>query len=99
MSSRLRRYLVLASLLALVLGASGAAAPTGTAVSPTNTVVAGIDVDATTIPELQTLMNAGQLSSVQLTNFYRQRIQDLNPTLNAVIKVSPTALADAQAAD
>ncbi|MGH3142080.1 MAG: amidase family protein, partial [Gaiellales bacterium] len=94
MSSRLRRSLVLTTLLALLLGASGAAAD-----NPTNTKVAGIDVDATTIPELQTLMKFGQLSSVQLTNFYLQRISDLNPTLNAVITVSPTALPDAQAAD
>src|SRR5215212_51835 len=99
MSSRLRRSLVLMTLLVLVLGASGAAAPPGMAATPTETTVAGIDVDATTIPELQTLMKFDQLSSVQLTNFYLQRISDLNPTLNAVITISPTALADAQAAD
>src|SRR5262245_40018386 len=91
--SRLWRSLVLTALLALVLGVSGAAA------SPTDTTVNGVDVDATTIPELQTLMKFGQLSSVQLTNFYLQRITDLNPTLNAVIAVSQTAVADAQAAD
>ncbi len=93
MSSRLRRSLVLTALLALLFGVSGAAA------APTDTTVNGIDVDATTIPELQALMNSGQMSSVQLTNFYLQRIRDLNPTLNAVIAVSPTALADARAAD
>ena len=92
MRKRLRRSLLLTTLLALVLGSSGAAAG-----PPTN--VNGIDVDVTTIPELQTLMKFGQLSSVQLTNFYLQRISDLNPTLNAVITVSPTAVADAQAAD
>ena len=67
--------------------------------NPTDTRVAGIDVDATTIPELQELMNARRLNSVQLTQFYLHRIQKLNPTLNAVITVSPTALADARAAD
>ncbi len=36
---------------------------------------------------------------MQLTQFYLQRIRKLNPTLNAVITVSPTALADARAAD
>jgi amidase len=36
---------------------------------------------------------------VQLTQFYLHRIRKLNPTLNAVITVSPTALADARAAD
>jgi amidase len=99
MSSRLRRSLVLTTLLSLMLGASGAAAPTGVAATPPDTKVAGIDVDATTIPELQELMNRNRLKSVQLTQFYLHRIKKLNPTLNAVITVSPTALADARAAD
>ena len=99
MSSRLRRSLVLTTLLALLLGVSGAAAPIGLAAKPPDTRVAGIDVDATTIPELQELMDANRLKSVQLTQFYLHRIQKLNPTLNAVITVSPTALADARAAD
>ena len=98
MSSRLRRSLVLTTLLALVLGVSGAAA-SGLAAKPPDTRVAGIDVDATTIPELQELMNAHRLTSVQLTQFYLHRIRKLNPKLNAVITVSPTALADARAAD
>jgi amidase len=99
MSSRLRRSLVLTTLLALFLGVSGAAAPVGLAANPPDTNVAGIDVDATTIPQLQQLMNSRRLKSVQLTQFYLHRIQKLNPTLNAVITVSPTALADARAAD
>ena len=92
MSSRLRRSLVLTTLLALLLAVSGAAAPP-------HTKVAGIDVDSTTIPELQELMDSHRMNSVQLTNFYLRRIRQLNPTLNAVITVSPTALADARAAD
>ena len=99
MSSRLRRSLVLTTLLALLLGISGAAALIGLAANPPNTKVAGIDVDATTIPELQELMDSRRMNSVQLTNFYLRRIRQLNPTLNAVITVSPTALADARAAD
>ena len=98
--SRLRHSLVLTTLLALLLGVSGAAAPTGLAAKPPpNTTVAGIDVDATTIPELQTLMNSRRINSVELTNFYLRRIRQLNPILNAVITVSPTAHADALAAD
>ncbi|MEO8284803.1 MAG: amidase family protein, partial [Chloroflexota bacterium] len=61
--------------------------------------VSGIDVDATTIPQLQALMNAHRINSVDLTTFYLGRIGQFNPTLHAVITVSPTALADAQAAD
>ncbi len=111
MSSRLRRSLVLTALLALLLGVSGAAALTSLAANPPNhkghnghnghngTKLSGIDVDATTIPKLQKLMNSHRLNSRKLTKFYRRRIRKLNPKLNAVITVSPTARADARAAD
>ncbi len=100
MMSRLRRSILLTTLLALLFGVSGTAAPSTPAAKPTdNTKVAGIDVDATTIPELQKLMNSHRMNSVKLTNFYLRRIRQLNPTLNAVIKVSPTALLEALAAD
>ena len=99
MSSRVRRSLVLTTLLALLLGVSGAAAPFGLAANPTNTKVGGINIDQTTIPQLQQLMDAHRLNSVMLTNFYLRRIRQLNPMLNTVITVSPTALADARAAD
>jgi amidase len=99
MSSRLRRSLLLTTLLALLLGVSGTAALTSLAANPPNTKVSGIDVDATTIPQLQELMNSHRIHSVELTNFYLRRIRQLNPMLNAVITVSPTAVADARAAD
>ena len=98
-SSRFGRSLVLTTLAALVLAVAGAAAPTAPAANPTHTNVAGIDVDTTTIPELQALMNSRRMNSVELTNFYLRRINQLNPTLNAVITVSPTARADAREAD
>jgi amidase len=94
-----RRILVLATVMSLLLGAVGASAPAALASAPTDTHVAGIDVDATTIPELQELMDEGDLSAVQLVGFYLDRIAQLNPRLHAVITVSPTALADAAAAD
>jgi amidase len=99
MNSRLRRSLVLTTLVVLFAGVSGAAAPVGLAANPTSTTVRGINVDATTIPQLEQLMNSGRISSVDLMNFYLGRIQQLNSKLNAVITVSPTALADARAAD
>ena len=99
MSSRLRRSLVLTTLLALLLAASGAAATTGAAANPPNTKVSGIDVDTTTIPQLEQFMNSHRINSVELTNFYLRRIRQLNPELSAVITVSQTALADARAAD
>ena len=101
MSSRLRRSLLLTTLLALVLAIPGAAALTARAAAPPppTAPVFGLDVDATTIPELQNLMNARRFNAVALTNLYLRRIRQLNPELNAVITVSPTALADARAAD
>ena len=94
-----RRILVLATVMALLVGAVGSSAPAALASAPTDTRVAGIDVDATTIPELEALMDEGDLSAVQLVQFYLSRITQLNPRLHAVITVSPTALADAGAAD
>lgn len=92
-----RRSLVLATVMALLVGAAGVSAPATLATNPTNTRVAGINVDATTIPELEALMDQHRLSSVQLVQFYLHRIRQLNPALNAVITVSPTALAEARA--
>jgi len=99
MSIRLRRFFVPTTFLALVLGVSGVAAQSGPVGNPTNTKVAGIDVDATTIPQLEALMSSNRINSVNLMNFYLQRIRLLGPVLNAVITVSPTAHADAVAAD
>ena len=99
MSSRIRQSLVLTTLLALLLALAGAAARSSLAANPPNTTIAGIDVDATTIPQLEQLMNSHRLNAVELMNFYLRRIRQLNPTLHAVITVSPTALADARAAD
>ena len=98
MSSRFRRLLVLSAVLALALGAAGATARAVLAANPTNTKVAGINVDSTTIPQLEKLMNSHRINSVELTNFYLRRIKQLNPLLHAVITVNPTAHADARAA-
>jgi amidase len=99
MSSGLRRFLVLLGLSALLLGVSAIGAPAAAARSATTTRVAGIDVDATTIPQLEALMDRHRLTSVQLVQFYRGRIAKLNPRLHAVITLNRTALADARAAD
>jgi amidase len=95
----IRRSLSIIVLLALLLAATAIAAPPSLAKEPTDTTVQGINVDETTIPQLQHLMDRDRLTSVQLTRFYLNRIKRLNPVLHAVITVSPTALADARAAD
>jgi amidase len=99
MTIPLRRFIAVLTMLILVVAAAVTGPPVAMARGETATKVAGIDVDATTIPELQDLMNRKRLTSVQLTQFYLHRIKKLDPLLNAVIAVSPTALADARAAD
>lgn len=99
MRSPTRALIVLSSVLALLLGSLGGSVPATLASQPTTTNVAGIDVDATTIPQLQALMDRHRLTSVQLVQFYLHRIAQLNPELHAVIAVSTTARAHAIAAD
>lgn len=45
------------------------------------------------INQLQQAMRTGDLTAVELTQFYLQRIEQLNPELAAVIEVNPEALA------
>jgi amidase len=83
----------------LMLSISTIGAPVTVGRGPTSTTIHGVDVDASTVPQLQDLMDSHRLTSVQLTQFYLHRIKKLNDELNAVITVSPTALGDARAAD
>jgi amidase len=55
-----------------------------------------------TVAQLQSMMRSGQLTSVELTNFYIKRILRLDqngPGVNAVIELNPDALAAAKTAD
>jgi len=59
-------------------------------------------MDEYAIPELQNLMQSGELTSNALTLLYLERIQTLDrqgPKLNSVIELNPDALRDAQALD
>ena len=99
MRAPLRRPLGIAVLLTLLMSIAMVSPAAVLGRGPTSTTVRGVDVDSTTIPELQALMERHKLTSVQLTQFYLHRIKKLNPALHAVITTSPTALADARAAD
>ena len=99
MRSPVHRLLVLATASAFLLGVAGVSAPAALAARITDTRVSGIDIDAATIPQLQTLMNRHRLSSARLVKFYLDRIERLNPILHAVILVNPNAMAAAGAAD
>ena len=52
-----------------------------------------------TIPELQDMMEAGRLTSQELTQRYLARIASLNPLLHAVIETNPQAVAIAAQLD
>src|SRR5438477_2500861 len=52
-----------------------------------------------TIPQLQAAMAAGQLTAKDLVQGYLNRIQQLNPTLHAVIETNPNAVAIATSLD
>ena len=62
-------------------------------------VIRGIDLERSTILDLQKDMDHGRLSSLELTAFYLVRIAELNPDLHAVISTSPTALLEAALSD
>jgi len=55
-----------------------------------------------TLPEIAAGLAAGEVTSVQLVESYLARIEAIDrsgPTLNSVLAINPTALADAQLAD
>src|SRR5919204_502415 len=61
-----------------------------------------VDLETLTVAELQEIMQAGRLSSAELTRAYIERIERLNsrgPGLNAVRILNPQALDEARALD
>jgi amidase len=96
-----RRLIVLVAVAAVsaTLVVPLAAGPAGAQVHQMTPRVAGINIDAKTIPQLERLMNRHRLTSVRLVRFYLKRIHALNPKLNAVITVNRHAVAAARHAD
>src|SRR5437660_2637061 len=94
----MRKHLV-AVLAAVVLLPSMVGAQTA---PPNPVTTAPSQFNELTVVQLQALMASGQLSSVALTNFYVNRILQLDqngPGLNSVIELNPDAAAMAQVAD
>ena len=58
-----------------------------------------LDLDALTIPDLQAMMDDGELTAVQLTQAYLDRIAEHDDEVGAVLALNTQALADAQASD
>jgi len=69
------------------------------AASQSGPTVGGVDLERSTIPDLQRAMDEGRVTSVRLTTFYLVETLRRNPSLNAVIATSPTALLEALASD
>lgn len=96
------RVLLLA--LALVLAAVLLPAPVTAAGDPAADpdclrVVEGVDLQLATIPEMADAMAAGDLTSVELTQAYLDRIEAYEPTVNAMMTTSDGALERAAALD
>ncbi|MBD0708759.1 MULTISPECIES: amidase [unclassified Streptomyces] len=64
-----------------------------------STLLHGVDLETATIPELQTRMKRGSLTSSALTQAYLRRIEKIDPKIDAVLRTSPTALREAAASD
>jgi amidase len=85
---------------ALMLGAGAGSTTASPAVQTSGNVsLHGVDLERSTILELQRAMDQHRISSLELTIFYLARIRQLNPDLHAVIATSPTALAEAVLSD
>ena len=47
--------------------------------------------DEITIPELQAMMQAGELTSLQLVDYYIERIAQIDPLLNSILEINDSA--------
>ncbi len=100
LAGRVTRASALLAASALTAGVLLAvAAPSARSSSAPMKTPGGINLERSTIPQLQRAMNAGRFTSVQLTRFYLTRIRRLNPALHAVITTNPDAVREATASD
>jgi amidase len=67
--------------------------------TPPAPVLAGVDLERATIPDIQRAFRRDRLSSSRLTRFYINRIWRVDPLLRSVVTVNPDALAQATQAD
>lgn len=93
------RHTAILAAAACLLGSGSTIANPSVQTRHGDAVLRGVDLERSTIPDLQAAMDRGQISSLQLTGFYLGRIAELNPELHAVIATSPTALFEAASSD
>lgn len=88
---------------ALALGVCGVAASPAQSLGadpvPPAPVLAGLDLDQASIPDIQAAIRRGRFSSERLTRFYINRIWRVDPLLRSVITVNPDAIDQAARAD
>jgi len=89
-----RAFLALTLVAGLLVTAAGPVAAT-----PSAGTLAGVDMERVTIPQLQSAMAAGRLSSATLTRYYLDRINRIEPLVNAVLALNGNALGQAAASD
>ena len=106
----MRRFRIVLTAAALVVAtvlpaaAVSASAPSSPTPSPPQQLggpvsFAGVDLEHSTVLDLQKDFDHHRLSSTALTAFYLTRIRLLNPSLHAVIQTNPDALGEAVASD
>ncbi len=94
-----RRAFLALTLVAAFLVASTGAATAAPAHSTGAGTLVGLDMERVTIPQLQSAMNNGGLSSTTLTSFYLDRINRIDPLVNAVLALNGNALRQAADSD
>jgi amidase len=67
----------------------------------TDEVSLGIDItfEEASVTSLQSMMQDGELSAVQLVEYYLNRISEVDPQLNSILEINPNALEIAQGLD
>jgi amidase len=95
----IRGHKAILATAAFLLGSGSTIAQPSSHARHGDPVIRGIDLERSTILDLQRDMDHHRLSSVELTAFYLVRIAELNPELHAVIATSPTALIEAVFSD
>ncbi|WP_091560075.1 amidase family protein [Klenkia taihuensis] len=94
-----RTPVLLAVVAALLAGCSSGSDPAPAAAGAAGPGPDLRDLDALTIPDLQSMMDDGDLTAVQLTQAYLDRVAEHDDEVGAVLTLNPDALADAQASD
>ncbi len=56
-------------------------------------------LEEATVAELSSMMQSGQMSSEQITNWYLARIRTIDPQINSMIEINPDAIAIAREKD